>query len=154
MSDPSQPGHEPQQPEQPPPGQPQGGQPPPSQPQGAQPESGQPQLQPASSSEGLDPKVGGLLSYLLFGWIGGLIMFLTQKHPEVRFHAAQSIITFGGLTVISIILGWLPVVGWFLSPLLGLLGLVLWIVLSIKGYNLEHFKLPVIGDYAEQMAAN
>jgi uncharacterized membrane protein len=36
-----------------------------------------------------------MLSYLLFGWIGGLIMFFTQKHPEVRFHAAQSIIVFG-----------------------------------------------------------
>ena len=167
MSDPSQPGPEPQQPEQPPAGQPQGGppppeQPPPEQPQGGQPpqaqagqaQAGQPQAQPVSSSDGLDPKVGALLSYLLFGWIGGLIMFLTQKHPEVRFHAAQSIITFGGLTVISIILGWLPVVGWILSPLLLLLGLVLWIVLCIKGYNLEHFKLPVIGDYAEQMAAS
>ncbi|QBI22019.1 hypothetical protein ER308_12600 [Egibacter rhizosphaerae] len=92
-----------------------------------------------------------MLSYLLFGWIGGLVMFLTQSHPEVKFHAAQSIITFGGLTVISILLTAIPFT-WVISPFLSLLGFVLWILLSIKGYNLEHFKLPVIGDYAEQMS--
>ena len=119
---------------------------------------GQPQQQGAG---GLDPKIGGLLSYLLFGWIGGLIMYLTQKHPEVRFHAAQSILTFGSLSVLSILLNTLGGsfgLGGFLllsllSMLLGLLSFGLWIFLSIKGYNLDHFKLPVVGDIAEQWAA-
>lgn len=119
----------------------------PQQPQG-QPQQPQPQPQPGG---GLAPNVAAMLAYLLFGWIGGLIMFLTQSHPEVKFHAAQSIITFGGLTIINLLLGFIPFT-LFLSPLLFLLGLVLWILLSIKGYNLEHFKLPVIGDYAEQMS--
>jgi uncharacterized membrane protein len=88
-------------------------------------------------------------------------MFFTQKHPEVRFHAAQSIIVFGALSLVSILLSFLvPVVGLgtlalfaLLNLLLSLVGLGLWIFLSIKGYNLEHFKMPVAGDMAEKMAA-
>ena len=117
--------------------------------------------------EGLDPKIAGLLSYLLFGWIGGLIMYLTQKHPEVRFHAAQSILTTIALVAVSIalwivgaVLAVIPVVGWLGGILVFLAsvgvsvgGFVLWVVLCVKGYNLEHFKLPVVGDMAEQWAA-
>jgi uncharacterized membrane protein len=102
-----------------------------------------------------------MLSYLLFGWIGGLIMYFTQKHPEVRFHAAQSILVFAPLHVISILLGGgmmgRGLGGFFLISLLsfavGVLSLVLWIYLSIQGYNLNHVKMPIVGDMAEQWAS-
>jgi uncharacterized membrane protein len=157
----------PRDPDRPEPQPPPGSEPPtsgaePQPPPGAEPPppGAEPPPQPAqapgegqTAAGGLDPKIGGLLSYLLFGWIGGLIMYLTQTHPEVRFHAAQSILTFGGLTIVSFVVGLIPGLGVVLSPLIGLLSLVLWIILSIKGYNLEHFKLPVVGDMAEQWAA-
>src|SRR5271170_1046382 len=47
--------------------------------------------------------VAGLLCYLL-GWVTGLIFYFIDKRPFVRFHAAQSIVVFGGLTVIRIVL--------------------------------------------------
>jgi uncharacterized membrane protein len=117
---------------------------------------------PKDAANDLDPKLGALLSYLLFGWIGGLIMFFTQKHPEVRFHAAQSILTFGGISILSALLSGFSGVFYgfavwallgLLSTLLGLAAFGLWILLCIKAYNLEHFKLPVVGDYAERWAA-
>jgi uncharacterized membrane protein len=145
-------GHEQPQP-------PQGGQPPargehPQQPPGEQPPAG----------DGLDPQVGGLLSYLIFMWIGGLAMYLTQRHPEVRFHAAQSILTsiaifaiYVGLAILSAIVtigvGALQAVFTLLFTLLWLASLALWILLCVKGYQLEHFKLPVVGDMAEGWAA-
>jgi hypothetical protein len=49
-----------------------------------------------SSQSGLAENVAGLLCYVL-GWITGLIFFLTDKRPFVRFHAAQSIVVFGSL---------------------------------------------------------
>ena len=120
----------------------------------------------APADGGLDPKIGGLLAYLLFGWIGGLIMLLTQKHPEVRFHGAQSIlvtialVVVGiGLGILSAIFGLVPGLGFIaaifsflLSVALSIGGFVLWVFLCIKGYNLEHFKLPVVGDIAESWA--
>lgn len=114
----------------------------------------------------MDPKVGGLLAYLL-GWIGGLIIFLTQKDPELRFHGMQSILLnvaiiaiFVVLSILGGVLGAIPgvglvagLIGLFLTPLIGLASLALVIFMVIKGYNQEHYKLPWIGDMAENIAA-
>src|ERR1700677_163601 len=64
----------------------------------------------ASPTAGMDENVAGLLCYIL-GWVTGLIFFLIDKRPFVRFHAAQSIVVFGGLTVIRIVLSMLFISG-------------------------------------------
>jgi uncharacterized membrane protein len=112
----------------------------------------------ASPGNGLTPNIATMLSYLLFGWVGGLIMYFTQKDREVRFHAAQSILTFGGLTIISWAVGFLDIYAGFffllgVSWLISLLSLVLLIFMSIQGYQLKHTKLPIVGTIAEQWAA-
>jgi uncharacterized membrane protein len=102
------------------------------------------------TSTGMNQNVAGLLCYLV-GWITGLIFFLIEKDNKfVRFHAMQSIITFGGLTMLFILLGFIPFLGWLLFPILGIVQLVLWILLMVKAYQGELFKLPVIGDLAEK----
>jgi uncharacterized membrane protein len=102
------------------------------------------------SSTGLDPKVGGLLCYLL-GWITGVVFLVLEKSDDfVRFHAYQSTATFGGLFVLSVAAGWLPVIGALLQMLLGPVTLILWIVLMVKAWQGERFKLPVVGDWAEE----
>lgn len=104
------------------------------------------------STFGLEKKVACSLTYVL-GWVSGLIFFLSEKEDkEVRFHAMQSIIFFGGLHIIQIFLGRIPFVGWSLLPLLGLLTFVVWLVLIIKTYQGEHFKLPFVGEVAEKQA--
>lgn len=107
---------------------------------------------------GMQPNVEAGLSYL-FGWITGLIFFLVEKQNRfVRFHAMQSILFFGGLTVIRIILsiiGALPILGFFASLIwiaVIIIGLVGWIILMINGFQGKYFKLPIIGDYAEKYA--
>src|SRR5213078_1778870 len=71
-------------------------------PYGAPPSGAQSPLGP--SSMGMQPNVAAGLSYV-FGWVTGLIFFLVEKQNRfVRFHAMQSILFFGGLTVINIIL--------------------------------------------------
>lgn len=99
---------------------------------------------------GLQPNVAGLLCYLA-GWITGLIFFLMEKENRfVRFHAMQSLITFGSLMALYVILAIIPIVGWVLLPLLGLAQLGLWVLLMVKAHQGEMFKLPVIGDIAEK----
>jgi uncharacterized membrane protein len=111
---------------------------------------------PRGTSTGLEPNVAGLLCYLL-GWITGLIFFLVEKENEfVRFHAKQSIVVFGAFSVISIllfILGLIPYIGllfFVLNVLVGILSLVLWVMLMIKAYHGERYKLPWAGDFAEK----
>jgi uncharacterized membrane protein len=102
------------------------------------------------TSTGLEQNVAGLLCYLV-GWVTGLIFLLIEKENRfVRFHAMQSIAVFGALTVASIILSFIPFIGWIIGWLLGLLGLALWIVLMVKAYQNQMYKLPWAGDFAER----
>lgn len=91
-----------------------------------------------------------LLCYVL-GWISGLIIILIEKkNTTVKFHAMQSIIFSCSTTLISILLG---TVFMFLLPLLPIFNIavcILWIVLMVKAYKGEMFKLPIIGDFAEE----
>lgn len=115
---------------------------------------------PGESTMGMQPNTAAGLSYLA-GWVTGLIFFLLEKKNRfVRFHAAQSILFFGGLTVLDVVLGiassfspgFLGLAFSCLSGVLGLVGFVGWIVLLINGFQGKYFKLPVIGDYAERYA--
>jgi uncharacterized membrane protein len=110
------------------------------------------------TSTGIQANVAGLLSYVL-GWVTGLIFFLIEKENKfVRFHALQSIIVFGALCVFQIVIGAFMAIGLsFIAPLfslvtslVALLAVVLWILLMIKAYQGEMFKLPIAGDIAEK----
>jgi uncharacterized membrane protein len=102
------------------------------------------------TSTGMNQNVAGLLCYLA-GWVTGLIFFLVEKENKfVRFHAMQSIITFGGLSALSIVLTWVPIIGWMLLPIVSIIWLILWVLLMVKAYQGQLFKLPMIGDLAEK----
>src|SRR6266498_3384501 len=125
-------------------------------PYGAPPSGAQSPLGP--SSMGMQPNVAAGLSYVL-GWVTGLIFFLIEKQNRfVRFHAMQSILFFGGIQVIVLILsvigniGFLGLLTFFASSALELIVLVGSIVLMINGFQGTHFKLPIVGDYAEKYA--
>lgn len=99
------------------------------------------------SSTGIQPNIAALLAYLV-GFVSGIVFFLIEKENKfVRFHAMQSMGLSGGLFVLGLVLGLIPVLGG-LMILLNLLGLVLWVVCMVKAYQEAWFKLPVIGDFA------
>jgi uncharacterized membrane protein len=88
------------------------------------------------------------LCYVL-GWVSGIVFLLLEKdNKKIKFHALQSIVTFGVLQLISFV----PVIGWVISPFVGILALILWLVLIIKAYQGEDYSLPIIGDFAKKQA--
>lgn len=115
-----------------------------------------------STQPGMAENVAGTLCYVL-GWISGLIFFFIDKRPFVRFHAAQSIVVFGALHILTIIIGMIFgmslfvggvtgfSVGGALYYLLGLVEFVLWIVLMIKAYQGQKFRVPIAADVAESI---
>lgn len=119
----------------------------------------------SSTQSGLSENVAGFLCYLV-GWVTGLIFFLIDKRPFVRFHAAQSMVVFGGLHILQIALGIMGAgmmfmhgfglfgMGWALSGLIGLVGLVLWILLMVKAYQHEKFEVPIAAGIAKSFAGN
>jgi uncharacterized membrane protein len=118
-----------------------------------QPGWGQPQggYQGQPAAAGMAENVASGLSYVLT-WVTGLIFFLVDRRPEVRFHAMQSI-AFGVLwTLLAVIQPYMPTPVDLLFGLAWVAFFVGWIVLMIQGFQGRHFRLPVIGDFAEQQA--
>lgn len=104
----------------------------------------------AKTSVGMEENIEGALCYLL-GWVTGLIFYLIEKDNEfVRFHARQSILTFLPLTILIFMFIWIPYLGWVIGGLIWLLTFILWLVLMIKAYQGNKFKLPVVGNIAER----
>jgi len=100
-----------------------------------------------------------MLAY--FTIIPAIIFLVLEPYNRsrfVRFHAWQSIffnvgwwILWFGLHIVAHIpfLGFLTLLVW---PLIGIGGLIIWILLVVKANQGQMFKLPVIGDLAQQQA--
>lgn len=114
---------------------------------------------------GLDLNVGALLTNLPvcgINLIYSIIVLVTDKTNKiVRFHAMQSLLLIAlmvvfivGVSIISIVLAFIS------STLSMLFSLLTWVVilafiglailLCIKAYGLQMFKLPVIGEMADK----
>jgi uncharacterized membrane protein len=115
---------------------------------------------------GLDRNVAGALAYLL-GFVTGLVFYLVEEDDAfVRFHAAQSMVVFGGLAVLGIaanafgvffsvvdgifvaIVGFLFSLVWFL---VSLGAVVLWLYLMAKAYQGETPRIPVAASIADDL---
>ncbi len=87
-------------------------------------------------------KLYSILAYLWILWLVGLIQ--SPNDPDVRFHVNQGIVLSIG-SVILMVLGVIPVIGWILAPIGGILLLILAIMGIIAANNGERKELPVIG---------
>lgn len=108
---------------------------------------------------GLTDNVAGALAYLtIIPAIVFLVIEPFNKRRFVRFHAFQCIFFWVAWTVLWIalsIIAHIPFLGWatyLVWPLVSLIGFVVWLILVLKAYQGQMFKLPVIGDMAEQQA--
>ncbi|RXZ83894.1 hypothetical protein EBB07_05580 [Paenibacillaceae bacterium] len=104
----------------------------------------------SKSSTGLDPKIAGLLCYLGI-FVTGIIFLVMEKESRfVKLHALQSTIVFGAIFVINMILSAIPFIGWVASFILTPLSFILWVVMMLMALQGRWFKLPYVGDIAEQ----
>jgi uncharacterized membrane protein len=114
---------------------------------------------PTASAAGLTDNVAGMLAYVtIIPAIIFLVLEPFNRNRFIRFHAFQCLFAAIAWTVLWIalsIVAHIPLLGWatlLLWPLIGLGGLIVWILLLLKAYQGQMFKLPVIGDIAEKQA--
>jgi uncharacterized membrane protein len=112
---------------------------------------------PMGGTAGSNKKTYTILAYVL-GWLGGLIfLFVGKDDPDVKWNAAQSLLIFGSLTILIVILGFIPVIG-LLGILLWLVGFIYWVIFLIQSLqgNGQRIQAPVIGGmispYVDQIA--
>ena len=106
----------------------------------------------------------GALAYLTF--LPAIIFLIRDPYNEnrfVRFHSVQCLLFWGAVIPVAIalklaglVLFVIPVLGPLLVTLLDvvvvLAAVVLWLVLMVKAFQGEMFKLPLLGDLAEHYA--
>lgn len=112
-----------------------------------------------NAGAGLTDNVAGALAYVtIIPAIVFLVLEPFNKKRFIRFHAFQCLFFAVAWTVLWIglsVLAHIPFLGWatlLLWPLVGLAGFIIWLILVLKAYQGQMFKLPVIGDMAEQQA--
>lgn len=124
-------------------------------------EPAQGQTDLGTTSMGIQPNIAGALAYFLTVLTGIIFYIIEKENKFVRFHAMQAILVGAAgialgiaISILSIVLAFIPFIGWIIIMVLnfGLMlgGLVLWIFLMFKAFKGEKFKLPVIGDLAEK----
>lgn len=111
------------------------------------------------SSTGLEANIAGALAYVQP--IGLVFLFLEQSSPFVRFHAMQStfllaaaVVVWIAYSVLATITAMVPILGFLFNVLLWFVlfvGILLvWVMCLVKAFNGLRYKLPYLGDLAEQ----
>lgn len=121
----------------------------------------------SEASTNLQPNIAGLLCYVAL-WVTGIVFVVIEKKSTfVKFHAWQSIMTFGILTVVQIVISTISTLGAIALPfsfglwtfvnvvgiLVWLLTVGLWIALMVLAYSGKMWKVPLVGDWAEKQAS-
>jgi uncharacterized membrane protein len=111
------------------------------------------------SAAGSNKKTYTILAYLL-GWITGLIfLFVGKDDPDVKWNAANSIVFFGGLSVVNLILSFIPVVN-VLTFVVAIVGFIFWVIIMIQALQGTGQRIPVpgvgqyINKYVDQLVAS
>lgn len=113
------------------------------------------------TSTGLSSRTEAILGYLLW-WLGGLVFFVIErKNRFVRFHAAQSIIFFGGVSVLLSVLhliSLIPLLGFllsipisFASTIITVIAILTWLFMMFQMYRGRNFRIPIVSGYADSL---
>ena len=122
-------------------------------------------MQPVERAHGmvgmLPETLAGALAYFFLPAVVFLLVEPYNKNRFVRFHSFQCL----GLFLVGVVLGatlrvlgfmlfFVPLIGhalvWLVSMVVGLAFFMGWEELIVKALQGETFKLPVVGDFAEQ----
>lgn len=115
------------------------------------------------TSTGVEPRVSALLCYAAW-WVSGLVfLIIEQQHRVVRFHAAQSIVVFGGCSVLIALftglrIGMLIVsaaafsAATLLVYVMWIATVGLWCVMMVKTFRGETWRVPLASDLADRIA--
>jgi len=105
-----------------------------------------PAVRPSSAS-----RVGAVLAYV-GGLLSGVVVILVERRdPFVRFHAMQSIVTFGTLLVAHLVLRGFGLLGVIASVPFVFAVAALWMFLIVQAARGLRNPLPYLGTFAEHL---
>lgn len=91
-----------------------------------------------------EDKTVAIVCYIYFiGWIIALILHNNNKTSLGAFHLRQSL----GLFLTSLILWWIPIVGWILNIVV----FIFWLIGLINAIQGEEKPVPIVGDLYQDL---
>jgi uncharacterized membrane protein len=115
-----------------------------------------------TSSTGLDVRLASVLCYSVWWITGGLFLLLERRHRTIRFHAAQSLVLFGAVSVLLVTVGALSAVALVVSSqtyqivrvfgdLVWAGAAVVWLVLVLRAWRGDVWRVPLVAALADQV---
>jgi uncharacterized membrane protein len=117
-----------------------------------------------SSTTGIDERLASVLCYSAW-WITGLVfLVLERQHRGIRFHAAQSLVLFGALSLLLVGLGTFSALALMVSSqayqaaraladVVWIGAAVLWLVLVVRAWRGETWRVPLVAALADRISA-
>lgn len=105
----------------------------------------------AKTGTGLKKETAAALAALLGPTIVVPVLFLLlEKDAHVRFYSMQSLVTFLSLYIINWVLVFSIFLA-FLAPLVFILGVILWLILTYKAWQGDRWEVPLLGRIAKRL---
>ncbi len=118
----------------------------------------------SSSTTGIDERLASVLCYSAW-WITGVVfLVLERQHHGIRFHAAQSLVLFGAISLLLVGLGAFSALALMVSSQayqaaraladgtwIG--AAVLWLVLVVRAWRGETWRGPRVATLADRIVA-
>jgi len=104
----------------------------------------------SKTSASIPDMFAGPLAYLFIPAIVFLLLEPYRKNRFLRFHSLQSIVFFIGSNVLMGLVAFLGVLAILIGPVVAIGLVILWVVLLVKAYQQEMWKIPYIGDWLER----
>ena len=109
----------------------------------------------------LSARTETILSYATWGLVGLVFFLIERKNRFARFHAAQSIIFFGGASILLGVLhliSIIPLLGFvlsvplsFISTAVAVVAFLVWLLMIFQMYRGNNFRLPFVSGYADRL---
>jgi uncharacterized membrane protein len=118
-------------------------------------------MEKAHGKVGILPETfAGVLAYFLLPAVLFLVVVPYNKNRFLRFHSFQGIgawlglvAAFAILRIVSVVFTFIPTLVQLLTSILVGLGFfMIWLVLLVKAWQGERFRLPLLGELAEERA--
>jgi len=115
------------------------------------------------TSTGVEARLASVLCYAGW-WLTGLVfLFAERRHRGVRFHAAQSVVIFGALSVVMLVMGGASALALLvpgrafqtlqsLDNLVWLSAIVLWVILLARTWRGDTWRVPFVAGLARRIA--
>jgi uncharacterized membrane protein len=113
-------------------------------------EQEEPRHEPGTSVEaslGIRQNIGGLLTYVV-GWATmTAFLFIEKENSCVRLRAAEPVAVFVPLSIASIVAPFVPFVGGFLTTVLGITKVCLWLFFMFQTFIGARYQIPIAGNW-------